>query len=231
MALGRAVDAIRPVQPGVEPLGRVRGAHLGRQRIAHFVKIGLRVGFGGEIAALPAPIRPGAGQTVEHLRRVGFAHEAAVLGQALQLGFVGDRAPQEFGHALFLDLFQGRGDARLAEILLRQHVGGNLAPGRGHGHVRQLEHHGAVRIADLRRGFAELNGRIGRGAFFGEPAFDLHVAVPETNWVSPRPGGSGVARPPGGRGIIILWFGPLGGGGLRPGDTTCGVPASALAQG
>ena len=67
MALARAVDAIGPMQAGVEPLRRVRRHHLHRQHVAVLVEEGLRVGLGGEIAALPAPIGPGAGEPVEHL--------------------------------------------------------------------------------------------------------------------------------------------------------------------
>ena len=65
--LPRAVDAVGPVQPGVEPLRRVRRAHLRREHVAHLVVVGAGVGLGGEVAALPAPVGPGAGQPVEDL--------------------------------------------------------------------------------------------------------------------------------------------------------------------
>ena len=67
--LPRPVDAVGPVQPGVEPLRRVRRAHLRRQHVAHLVVVGARVGLGREVAALPAPVGPGAGQPVEDLPR------------------------------------------------------------------------------------------------------------------------------------------------------------------
>ena len=44
MALGRPVDAIGPVQPGVEPLRRIGRAHLRGQHVAHFVVIGAGIG-------------------------------------------------------------------------------------------------------------------------------------------------------------------------------------------
>jgi hypothetical protein len=47
-----------------------------------------------EIAALPAPVGPGAGETVEDLAGVGFGAVALVLGQLGQRLFIGDRAPQ-----------------------------------------------------------------------------------------------------------------------------------------
>ena len=81
MALARAVDAVGPVQAGVEPLRRVRRHHLHRQHVAVLVEERLRVGFGGEIAALPAPIGPGAGEPVEHLLAGCFADEALGLRQ------------------------------------------------------------------------------------------------------------------------------------------------------
>src|SRR3546814_3963112 len=46
VALTRAVDAVGPVQPGVEPLRRVRRAHLACQHIAHLVVVGAGVLLG-----------------------------------------------------------------------------------------------------------------------------------------------------------------------------------------
>src|SRR3546814_5246341 len=80
VALTRAVDAVGPVQPGVEPLRRVRRAHLACQHIAHLVVVGAGVLLGIEIAALPAPIGPGAGHAVEHLLGRSLTDEALVLG-------------------------------------------------------------------------------------------------------------------------------------------------------
>src|SRR3546814_17798696 len=71
VALTRAVDAVGPVQPGVEPLRRVRRAHLACQHIAHLVVVGAGVLLGIEIAALPAPIGPGAGHARSEERRAG----------------------------------------------------------------------------------------------------------------------------------------------------------------
>ena len=59
------------------------------------------------------------------------------------------------GTGLFLDLLQARRDAGLAEILLRQHVGGDLRPELRHFDVVGAKHHRAVRVADLARGHAE----------------------------------------------------------------------------
>ncbi len=94
MALARAVDAIGPVQAGVEPLRRVRRHHLHRQHVAVLVEERLRIGFAREIAALPAPIGPGAGEPVEHLFAGGLADEALGLGQLRQRGLVEHAAPQ-----------------------------------------------------------------------------------------------------------------------------------------
>ena len=72
MSLRRAFDAVGPEEPGVKPLRRVRGPDLGGEHRAHFVEEGQRVGFGGEVAALPTPISPAAGETAEDLAGVGF---------------------------------------------------------------------------------------------------------------------------------------------------------------
>ena len=139
--LRRAVDAVSPMQAGVEPLGRVRRAHLGRQRVTHLVVIGLRVRFGAEIATLPAPIGPGPGQPVKHLLGARLAaHRGPGSGHA---------APQEFGHALFLDPFDDGRHARFAEIFLRDDIGCDLRPARRHFAIIQFEHDRAIRIANL----------------------------------------------------------------------------------
>ena len=113
MTLARAIDAVGPVQPGIEPLRAVGRAHLHGEHVAKLVEEGARVLFGGEIAALPAPIGPGAGQPVEHLLCVGFAAEALVLGQRLERPFVRDRPPEPGGDGLFLDLLGCRGTPAL----------------------------------------------------------------------------------------------------------------------
>ena len=57
-----------------------------------------------------------------------LADDALVLGQLGERLLVGDRAPQPGRDGLFLDLLQARRHAGLAEILLRQNVGGHLRP-------------------------------------------------------------------------------------------------------
>jgi hypothetical protein len=47
-----------------------------------------------EIAALPAPIGPGAGEPVEDLAGIGFRAVALVFGKFGEGGFIGHRAPQ-----------------------------------------------------------------------------------------------------------------------------------------
>ena len=174
VALARAVDAVGPVQAGVEPLRRVRRAHLRGQHVAVLVEEGLGVGLAVEIAALPAPVGPGAGQAVEHLLGRHLADNAFLLGQFGERGFVTDRAPQPGRHGLFLGLLQARGHAGLAEILLRQHVRRHLRPGFRHLHVFGAKHHRAIRVADFARGQAERDVRVGRLAVLGEAPFNFH---------------------------------------------------------
>ena len=161
VALARAVDAVGPMQAGVEPLRRVRRRHLHRQHVDELVEERARVGLAVEIAALPAPIGPGAGEPLEHLLGRLLADAALLLGQRLQSVFVGGRAPQPGRNGLFLDLLQPRRHPRLAEIFLRQHVGGDLRPEARHLHIVGMEHHRAVGIANLARGQAEFDVRVG----------------------------------------------------------------------
>ncbi len=149
VALAGAVYAIGPMQPGVEPLRRVRRHHLLGEHVAQLVEEGLGIVLAGEIAALPAPIGPAARKAVEHLPGRELADIALVLGQVGERGGVGHRAPQPGRNGLLLDLLQARGDAGFTEILLRQHVGGDLRPELRHFHVFQAEYHRPVRIADL----------------------------------------------------------------------------------
>ncbi len=78
VALRRPIDAVGPVEPGVEPLRAVGRAHLARQHHAQFVVEGAGILLAIEIAAFPAPIGPGAGEPVEALLGAGLG--AAALG-------------------------------------------------------------------------------------------------------------------------------------------------------
>ncbi len=175
MALARAVDAIGPMQAGVEPLRRIRRHHLHRQHVAVLVEERLSVGFGGEIAALPAPIGPGAGEPIEHLLAGLLAGEALGLWERRERRLVGHAAPQPRGDGLFLDLFQAGRDAGFAEIFLRQHVGGDLRPLLGNLDILGVEDHRAIRITDLAGGEAESDIRVRRLSLFGVAPFDPHA--------------------------------------------------------
>src|SRR5262249_58069492 len=69
MPLAWAVDAIGPMQAGVEPLRRIECADLRRQHEAELVVEGEGVLLAVEVAALPSPVGPGAGHAMEHLAR------------------------------------------------------------------------------------------------------------------------------------------------------------------
>ncbi len=187
MALPRPVDAVGPVQAGVEPLRRVGRGHLSRQHEARLVEIGLGVGLRVEIAALPAPIGPGAGEPVEHLLGRGLRAVALGLGQRLQSFRIGNRPPQKRRRAVLFHALQARGHAGLAEILLRQHVGGDLAPAGRHFEPVEREHHRAVGVADLALGRLERDRRVGRLRRLRVPPLDMHGLKPRC---------SAGARPP-----------------------------------
>ena len=67
VALAWSIDAIGPMQAGVEPLRRVRRAFLRGKHVAQLVVEGAGVIFSIEVSALPAPIGPCARQAVEDL--------------------------------------------------------------------------------------------------------------------------------------------------------------------
>jgi hypothetical protein len=147
---------------------------LCRQHEAQFVKKSPRVFFRVEVAALPAPIGPGAGQTVEHLLGTHLANNALLLRQAFERCLIGNRTPQPGGNAGLLNPLQAGRNASLAEILLRQNISGHLAPRRGDLDVFQTENNRPVRVLDFAGGLAEFNLRIGILAGFRIFARDVH---------------------------------------------------------
>ena len=94
MTLAGAIDAIGPVEAGVEPLRAVRRTHLVRQHEAMLVEERARILLGGEIATLPAPVGPGAGKALEDLAGIGLAARALVLGEIGKGALIGHGAPQ-----------------------------------------------------------------------------------------------------------------------------------------
>ncbi len=180
VALARPVDAVGPVQAGVEPLRRVGRGHLAGQHVAQLVHEGGGVHLVVEIAALPAPVGPGAGEPVEDLLGRHLGAGALVFGQVRQGRLIRHAAPQEGGNIVLLDLLQARGDAGLAEILLGDDVGRDLAPASRHVDAVEREHHGPVGIADLALRRAELQRGVGRLVGCGEAAGDTHEqSIPE----------------------------------------------------
>ncbi|GJE34191.1 hypothetical protein LDDCCGHA_4398 [Methylobacterium oxalidis] len=174
VTLARPVDAVGPVQAGVEPLRRVRRHHLPRQHEAQLVEEGGGVLLRGEVAALPAPVGPAAGEPVEHLAGRDLGAGALLLGQLRQRRLVGQRAPEEARDVVLLDLLQAGGHAGLAEVLLREDVGRDLAPALGHVDALQPEHHRAVRVADLAQSLPEGNRRVGRLTRTGVAPLEPH---------------------------------------------------------
>ena len=185
MALRRAVDAIGPIEAGVEPLRRVGGAHLPRQHQPDLVVKGAGVILGVEIAALPAPIGPGSGHPVEHLAGAGFAAVALGLGQCGQTRGIGAAPPQPGRNPVFLDRRQPRRDPGLAEIFLGEDVAGDLAPFGRHLDPLGLEHDRAVGVADLAGRVPEPNRCVGILTCRGKPPRDMHSSSPRNLGLPP----------------------------------------------
>ncbi len=179
VALRRAVDAVGPIEPGVEPLRRVGRAHLAGEHQPDLVVEGAGVLFGVEIAALPTPIGPGSGHPVEDLAGAGLAAPAGVFGKRRQGQFVGAAPPQPLRHAVLRHPRQRRRDAGLAKIFLRQDVGRDLAPFRRHLDALGLEHDRAVRVADLAGRGAEPHCGVGILAGCGKATRDMHSSPPK----------------------------------------------------
>ena len=164
VALRRARNPVRPVQPRVEPLRRIGRADLACQHPAHLIVIRSRIALGIEIAVLIAPVRPRAGQPMEHLTGVGFRAEGRIVGRL--------RAPQPLWNVRFLDAFEGARDAGFPEILLRDDVRRDLTPALGDLDILGFKNHRPVRVDDFRgtrlkryTGVGFTGSRIGAGEF------------------------------------------------------------------
>ena len=179
VALARPVDAVGPVEAGVEPLRAVGRRLLGGEHEAQLVEEGAGVLFRVEIAALPAPVGPRAGEPVEDLPGVLLGDGALVLGEAGERRLVGHRAPQPGRDVVLLESLQAGRHAGLAEVLLRQDVAGHLAPRRRHLDVVELEDDRAVRIADFASRRPEFDAVIGRCICLGVAPLNPHAFSPK----------------------------------------------------
>ena len=149
VTLARAIDAVGPVQAGVEPLRRVGRANLCREHEAVLVVEGAGVLLAVEVAAFPAPVGPGACHPVENLARAALAAESLGFRQRNESGLVGYGSPQPLRHVRFGDADHARRHAGATEILLGEDVRRDLRPLGRHVDVLQLEDDRAVGIADL----------------------------------------------------------------------------------
>ncbi len=162
VALARPIDPVGPVQAGIEPLRRVWRDHLVGEHEAQLVMERPGVLLRREVAALPAPVGPASGEAIEDLLRRCFGSVTLAFRQQGQRRLVGDGAPQPRRNGILFNLRHPRRNTGLAEILLCQDVGRDLAPGLGDLDPVKLEHHRPVRVADLARGEPEGEGRVRR---------------------------------------------------------------------
>jgi hypothetical protein len=138
VALRRAVDAVGPVQPGVEPLRAVGRAHLVRQHVRQLVVERLRRPSAVEVAVLSPQCR-------QQPARRWITCLAALLGPGADI-VVGSRVESADGHR---SRRPSSADARLAEVLGDHDVGRELRPGLGHLRVGHLEDDRAVGLEIL----------------------------------------------------------------------------------
>ena len=195
MALARAVDAIGPVQAGVEPLRRVGGAFLRRQHVAMLVVEGAGVILAVEIAALPAPIGPGAGEAVEHLAGGASRSRCARLsGSSASAASSGTERHSQDGDGVLLDAACSAAGtpalrkyfwARMSAATWLQLAGTSMSSSRN-----TTEPSGfLISLVTL----AERDPLIGRLAGLGEPALNTHFFPVSLHWLEliaqlfPRP--------------------------------------------
>src|SRR5690242_9647424 len=179
MALAWSIDAIGPMQTGIEPLGRIGRSALGRQHVADFVVKGAGVCLGIEIATFPAPIGPCSCQTMKHLPRACLTSgPRRRIGNCCLLFLIGNLAPKKRRDVIFLNRFQISGNSGPTKIFLCHDIAGNLAPAFRDIYPLLPEHHGPVRIADFAGGRPECDSLIWRLAFGGEKSTYFHDYSP-----------------------------------------------------
>ena len=187
MALAGAVDAIGPVQAGVEPLRRVRRDALGGEHVGELVAEGERVVLARRNSRPSSPNRsrcrragrrPGARRSRRRSARPRAARRARPRRH---------RAPQEGGDVVLLDLLQPRRHAGLAEIFLGQDVGRDLAELRRHVDVVEPEDDRAVRVLDLATAPCGIRSPHRRLARLGETTFDAHLVLSQSLYIAPCP--------------------------------------------
>ena len=172
--LAGAVNTVGPVQAGVKPLRRIRCGHLHGEHEAVLVEEGAGVVFCRKVAALPAPIGPRSSKAVKNLAGVGFAAVTFFLREFGERCLVRHGAPQPRGNLGFFRLLQAAGDAGLAEVFLRQNIGGDLTEVLGDIEAVKAEDNGAVGILDFRNRPAEGNSGVRRLASRRKAPRDLH---------------------------------------------------------
>ena len=176
VALCGAFDAIGPEEAGVEPLRRVRSGGLKRHHDAHLVEEGAGIVFAVKRAGFPAPVGPGPGKPVKDLPCRGFRPEARLFGKRLECFPVGNRSLQPDRDTVLRHFLQTGGNARLAEILLAQHIRGNLGKALRHFRYRLPRQNLAALCANFALVLAETNIAICRRSGFGEKSVDTHLA-------------------------------------------------------
>ena len=149
MTLSRAVDAIGPVQTGIEPLRRIRRTDLCRQHVTVLVVKGAGIIFAVEVSAFPSPVGPGAGHAFEHLPGGALAAVACSFGQGGERDVVRAGSPQPFRDVGFGNLDQMGGHPGAAEILLGKNIRGDGRPFGRNFDALQLENDRTVGIADF----------------------------------------------------------------------------------
>ncbi len=174
MALRRPVDAVGPVQPGVEPLRRVGRRHLAGQHVAHLVVVVPGVFLGIEVFVFPTPIGPAPGHAVEHLAGIGLPSIPVGFGQRVQSLLVRDRGAEPFRHIGLVFLFQTRRNTRLAKIFLRHDIHRNLRPELRNHHPAELGNDRAVRIGNAGNPLDEPDPTIRFLMILGEITGDAH---------------------------------------------------------
>jgi len=162
---------IRPVQPGVEPLRRIGGAHLLRQHKRDLIVKRARVLFtvkAVKIAALPCPVCPGSRHAVYDLPDIVLVGKARLGRKRKHRRLIGRRTLQPIRNAVFGYALKPRGHARLAKIFLGDDVCRELRPKIGNENRLHGKNNFAVGIPDYRASLFKFHANPGRTSRLGE---------------------------------------------------------------
>ena len=163
VALAGAIDAVGPVQAGVEPLRRVRRDHLLGQHEAQLVEEGLRVFFRSRSSCPSSPNRSSSrrGDRTPAWRESSLTKRSDSRAGAASASVSGTERHSQDGTVSSSTFFRRAATPALRKYFCASTSEATCDQNSGHLDVFEPEHDRAIGIADLRCRQSEINPCVG----------------------------------------------------------------------